>query len=567
MYGIITFATHWGSLHGGINSFNRNLILNFHKRYKNRIRILCFINSKVTPAQNENEKIRSFEEEGLWIKHQQLHNMDEREYSEKEDAENALGYIDDFIKSYSIAKDKLMVVGHDCITGEIALEVSHKIGCKCTIINHMNYESYKYYMGDSEKASIYEKRQSKLFNPLSETNSDVKSKNIDFHMSVGPLLAQTFADHAKLEPDEVHQLIPGLDTERTYSNRSRTLFKVLTYGRFNADTEGLKNGSTLIDAFQDSYLTILKDHRKTSYKVIYLGIDEEYKEYLIDKFKEKFSDEYSLDSLHSVYFHKYETEKDEILRKMDDSHVVVMPSKHEGFGLVAWEAIELGVPVIIGRETGVYELLKEHNLTGFVEVISFVSYNKFKVKQFSHSLEKISERQNCYNDRALILRDMLSKIYTWSRCIDTMTEAWGWKILKNLQYSDNDGVDIPEAFLGTDGSLIVMLFFKKTISIPTVEKLMEKICNESIKPNNLSKSIDVSSTVQSIILYIYTSGIKTEDNKKRRKIRNKISTDKKNKFKNIKYTVEFNDYNSSTRNQILNFLKSKHGELIDPPPI
>jgi len=38
----------------------------------------------------------------------------------------------------------------------------------------------------------------------------------------------------------------------------------------------------------------------------------------------------------------------------------MMPSWHEGFGLVAWEAIAAGIPLILGKNSGVYRYLLEN---------------------------------------------------------------------------------------------------------------------------------------------------------------------------------------------------------------
>ena len=43
--------------------------------------------------------------------------------------------------------------------------------------------------------------------------------------------------------------------------------------------------------------------------------------------------------------------------------VAMMPSWHEGFGLVSWEAIAAGVPLIISKKSGVYKFL-EHERAG-----------------------------------------------------------------------------------------------------------------------------------------------------------------------------------------------------------
>jgi hypothetical protein len=42
---------------------------------------------------------------------------------------------------------------------------------------------------------------------------------------------------------------------------------------------------------------------------------------------------------------------------MTSSNLAIMPSFHEGFGLVGWEAIGCEVPLILGRETGLYKFI------------------------------------------------------------------------------------------------------------------------------------------------------------------------------------------------------------------
>jgi cold shock CspA family protein len=58
-------------------------------------------------------------------------------------------------------------------------------------------------------------------------------------------------------------------------------------------------------------------------------------------------------------FQDYTEDRTTYFRDLASATVAMMPSWHEGFGLTAWEAIACAVPVIIGRECGVYRLLEE----------------------------------------------------------------------------------------------------------------------------------------------------------------------------------------------------------------
>jgi tetratricopeptide (TPR) repeat protein len=55
----------------------------------------------------------------------------------------------------------------------------------------------------------------------------------------------------------------------------------------------------------------------------------------------------------------YDENRQTVLRELRSSSMVLMPSWHEGFGLVGWEAIACEVPLVLSRQSGVWELLRE----------------------------------------------------------------------------------------------------------------------------------------------------------------------------------------------------------------
>jgi len=59
-----------------------------------------------------------------------------------------------------------------------------------------------------------------------------------------------------------------------------------------------------------------------------------------------------------IILRPFSTDEDELRRDLWQSRLVVMPSRHEGFGLVAHEAIAAGVPVLVSRESGIGRMLR-----------------------------------------------------------------------------------------------------------------------------------------------------------------------------------------------------------------
>ncbi len=61
--------------------------------------------------------------------------------------------------------------------------------------------------------------------------------------------------------------------------------------------------------------------------------------------------------------------EDQVLQDLREARVLLMPSRHEGFGLSAWEAIASGVPSLISAESGLAQLLRERHLDTFPSCI------------------------------------------------------------------------------------------------------------------------------------------------------------------------------------------------------
>src|SRR5918999_5248329 len=65
------------------------------------------------------------------------------------------------------------------------------------------------------------------------------------------------------------------------------------------------------------------------------------------------------DAVVNLHALPYIQDRQQLYSELSKASVALMPSWHEGFGLVAWEAIAAGVPVIVSKHSGVYRLLDE----------------------------------------------------------------------------------------------------------------------------------------------------------------------------------------------------------------
>ena len=53
----------------------------------------------------------------------------------------------------------------------------------------------------------------------------------------------------------------------------------------------------------------------------------------------------------------YTDDRQKLYVALADNEVALMLAWHEGFGLVGWEAIAAGVPLVLSKRTGLYKLL------------------------------------------------------------------------------------------------------------------------------------------------------------------------------------------------------------------
>ena len=96
------------------------------------------------------------------------------------------------------------------------------------------------------------------------------------------------------------------------------------------------------------------------------------------------------------------------------SDLLIMPSLKEGFGLVAWEAIGLGIPVIISESSGVYELLRNKNLAHLTTTIKLTGNDDHDDSVLIAAIHHVFDSYPDIMSKAVELNAAL-KSYTWER--------------------------------------------------------------------------------------------------------------------------------------------------------
>ena len=117
-----------------------------------------------------------------------------------------------------------------------------------------------------------------------------------------------------------------------------------------------------------------------------------------------------------------------LLSELAKSEVALMLSLHEGFGLVGWEAIALGVPLILSRSSGLCELLEDRFAPVLYNPVEIQGQaddgpSETDIKTVSKAIFSVATNLDATVEKALRLRELCRKEYTWANCAGTFFAA------------------------------------------------------------------------------------------------------------------------------------------------
>lgn len=415
---LIAFATRWGPEFGGINSFNADLLPAVAAAFDGAVKTVCVVlhagSAEIEDALSKNVQLVSLGTPGT----KEFNALPETEVLQKINEAGLQPYTSETVW-----------LGHDRITGEIALASAKKFGGRSALIHHMSYRHYEAFAESGAHAVSKKSSQKKIF------------EKADVLLAIGPLLKDALSD--MLDDKSVHMLVPGLPViaHKTVPRN----FNAFLSGRLDDSARKIKQAYLGVAAFGDAIYQCTVDtrlpsafHRDNEPWLMLRGIDFEKSDGAIDSQAEadlnKFAEEYAKGvlTLHALPFTK---NREELFNDLRAASVAMMPSWHEGFGLVAWEAIAAGVPLIVSKKSGAYRLLEEFQngiYTSLVCGISIAGSNTHPyfqpndLKCLSDALIEIAKDPTKFRRKAAELHRGLLTHFNWSNCAKQLTEAFGW---------------------------------------------------------------------------------------------------------------------------------------------
>ena len=312
---VVLLASEWSSKHGGISTFNRMLAIQLAQNPKLAVSVFlpeCDQAEKDEAKNNDITLVQAKPRPGINDKKQWLcHPPKDLEI--------------DF------------VIGHGVVLGCQAQFLKDIRSCKWVQFVHTDPEELGMFKDYADAVSIGEEKH----------QTEVKlCEMADFVVAVGPKLAEVYRSYLRHcgKDRDVFELTPGIFSEFSnvlQSTQEGGKFRVLSFGRGDAEDFHLKGFDIAAKAVAN-----LNDVH-----LIFVGAASKEQDKVAARLKECNLPPSRL------RVRAYMDEREGLKQLFCGVDLAIMPSRTEGFGLAALEALSAGLPVLVSANSGFGEAL------------------------------------------------------------------------------------------------------------------------------------------------------------------------------------------------------------------
>ena len=292
------------------------------------------------------------------------------------------------------------VIGHGAVLGRQVqvIKQTHPY-CKWIQVIHTAPEELGMYKGYEERISKGEKKH----------QVEIKlCKLADQVVAVGPKLAEAFSGYLRPfgKDQDVLNLTPGIFSEFSdvrQATEERKTFSVLMFGRGDNEDFQLKGYDIAAQAIAE-----LKD---VTYKLVFVGATRGEEEKAADLLLQHGIDRSQLT------VRCFNESREQLARLFCEVDLAIMPSRTEGFGLAALEALSAGLPVLLSGNSGLGEALKE------VPNGSNCVVKSKDPKDWANAIRAVREKKRKLRLReAKLLQGEYAEIYSWQDHCNRLVE-------------------------------------------------------------------------------------------------------------------------------------------------
>ena len=306
----------------------------------------------------------------------------------------------------SIPRDHHMdvVIGHGIHLGrQVPIIKDVHPNCKWIQVVHTDPEElgmFKEY--DDSTAKGEEKHQAEV----------ELCKLADQVVAVGPKLTEAFGVYLRScgKDEDVINLTPGIFSEFANINQAakeRETFRVLVFGRGDSEDFGVKG-------YDLAACAVAKLKEEGSFKLVFVGAPEG-KE---DQVKERFLKE-GISPIQLIV--RKAKDREQLVKEFYEADLVIMPSRTEGFGLAALEALSAGLPVLVSGNSGIGKALKKVTY-GSSSVVN-LEFNNEDSKKWAEAIKAVCRKEREVRlKEAVLLRQSYAEKYQWEGQCRTLVD-------------------------------------------------------------------------------------------------------------------------------------------------
>ena len=289
------------------------------------------------------------------------------------------------------------VIGHGAVLGRQVQIIKHHHNCKWIQVVHTAPEELGMYKSYTDAISRGEKRH----------HAEVKlCEKADQVVAVGPKLAEAFSGYLRSsgKDQDVLNLTPGVFSEFAdvkQATEERKTFSVLAFG--DSEDFQLKGYDIASKAIAE-----LKDDPQP-YKLLFVGAQGGEEKTVKDLLLQQGIDHSQL------RVRRFNESREQLARLFCEADLAIMPSRTEGFGVAALEALSAGLPVLVSGNSGLGEALKK------VPYGSSCVVESENPKDWAKAINAVRQKDRQVRlEESKILRENYSRKYNWQDHCNTL---------------------------------------------------------------------------------------------------------------------------------------------------